>query len=65
VILLLRFTGTGIVWDAENDKALCTFENGEFYTDDKIVINKLKELGFGYEEESRDLGEGKKKRINK
>lgn len=31
-----------VVWDAEKSKALCTFKNGEYETDDPYVIEKLK-----------------------
>lgn len=46
------FTGNGIVWDHENDKALAIFKNGEFHTDDKNVQEKL--ISYGYDGELED-----------
>lgn len=40
------FTGNGIVWNHENDKALAIFKDGEFRTNDKIVQEKLISYGF-------------------
>lgn len=37
------------VWDAVDEKPLCTFVNGEFETEDATVIKKLVALGYGYD----------------
>ena len=37
------------LWDADNDKELCTFTDGEFDTEDQAVIDKLVDLGYEYE----------------
>ncbi|MEN2765829.1 hypothetical protein [Ornithinibacillus xuwenensis] len=45
------FKGSGLVWDKENKKILCRFEDGEYNTDVKREQIILKELGFLHEEE--------------
>jgi hypothetical protein len=35
-----------VVWDAEQDCALCEFANRQLETDDPRVIAKLEELGY-------------------
>ena len=47
------FTGTGIVWDGENDSRLCKFTEGKFETEDKRTIDILSKLG--YEEVETDF----------
>jgi hypothetical protein len=42
----MKFYGRGVVWDAENNKALCRFVNGEIETSDERVMNKLFKLGY-------------------
>ena len=42
----MKFFGNGIIWDAENNKNLCKFENGEFETENKRVIHILTEMGY-------------------
>ena len=31
----MKFFGNGLVWDKDNNKNLCKFDNGEFETEDK------------------------------
>jgi hypothetical protein len=45
----MKFYGHGIVWDKDKNKALCKFINGEYETDDSIIIDKLKELNFVFD----------------
>ncbi|OAH53892.1 hypothetical protein AWH48_11530 [Domibacillus aminovorans] len=47
----MKFYGHGIVWDKDNDKALCTFENGEYETDDQRTIDLLTEAGVEHDVE--------------
>lgn len=42
----MKFYGLGVVWDSGSSKVLCRFENGEFETEDKIIIKKLINLGY-------------------
>ena len=42
----MKFFGNGIVWDAEKERALCTFEKGEHETVDKRTADILIGLGF-------------------
>lgn len=42
----MKFYGSGIVWDNENNKPLCKFEGGEFETKDERVIKLLQEAGY-------------------
>lgn len=46
-----------IVWDKDNNKALCQFKGHEYETDDPYIIEKLKEGGYGWEAEQGN-GEG-------
>lgn len=39
------FLGNGSVWDAENNKNLCTFVDGKFSTDSKYIADKLLKRG--------------------
>lgn len=48
---MTKFYGHGIVWDKENDKALCSFVDGEHETLDKRTVSLLKELGYEHDEE--------------
>lgn len=48
---MMKFYGHGIVWDKDNNKSLCEFENGEYETNDKREITLLTELGFECDEE--------------
>lgn len=47
----MKFIGTGIVWDATNNRILCKFVDGKVETDDKNVINTLVNGGYEYEGE--------------
>lgn len=38
-----------VVWDAETGKALCTFVDGVFETEDATVIEKLVALGYEHD----------------
>ena len=50
---MATFLGNGVVWDKENNKVLCRFENREFKTDDKETIEKLLRLGYnGWKDEN-------------
>ena len=44
----MKFYGLGrqIVWDKENDKALCQFKDGELETEDERTISILQGLGY-------------------
>jgi hypothetical protein len=42
----MKFKGTGIVWDAQNNRALVEFENGVVETTDERIIKILKDNGF-------------------
>ena len=42
----MRFYGNGVVWNAEEDRRLCKFNNGVFNTTDQRVIDKLLSLGY-------------------
>ena len=46
VKLKMKFYGSGIVWDKENNQRLCKFKNGEFETDDERVATILHNLGY-------------------
>jgi len=48
----MKFYGNGneIIWDKENNKALCKFFNGNLETDDENVINYLISKNFKHEE---------------
>ena len=50
---MVKFYGNNseIVFDSNRNCLLCKFSNGELTTTDKYVIERLKELGFKYEEE--------------
>jgi hypothetical protein len=45
-VVKMKFKGTGIVWDAENNKVLVEFENGIVDTTDQRVIDILSKNGF-------------------
>jgi hypothetical protein len=38
----MKFYGNGIVWDAERNRILCEFVNGEYTTNDEREIEILK-----------------------
>lgn len=42
----MKFKGAGIVWDVENNKPLCKFENGFYETKVKREQDALKKLGY-------------------
>lgn len=46
----MKFFGKGMVWDKDKNKVLCRFVNGEYETQDSIVIDKLKELNFVFDD---------------
>lgn len=50
---MVKFYGNNseIVFDGNRDCVLCKFSNGELTTTDKYVIERLKEIGYKYEEE--------------
>ena len=50
----MKFFGTGIVWDKENNKALCQFEKGEYNTSEERKIQILSSLGYTYEAEKAE-----------
>ena len=56
----MKFYGTGgtIVWDKENDKALCQFVDGEFETDDKRIIDLLIKAGYRSDDVGRETEQG-------
>ncbi len=39
-----------IVWDAANNRVLCTFADGVYETDDERTIGLLKKLGYKHDE---------------
>lgn len=49
---MMKFYGHGIVWDKENNTALCTFVDGEYEATDKRTVSLLTELGYEHAEES-------------
>lgn len=49
----MLFLGNGVVWDKETNKRLCKFVDGKFETDDKEIIEKLKQR-YTYVEEIED-----------
>lgn len=50
----MKFEGAGIVWDAENDKQLCKFEDGVFDAKTKREQDILKKLGFKEVKEEKE-----------
>lgn len=50
---MVKFYGNNseIVFDSNRGCELCKFSNGELTTTNKYVIERLKEMGFKYEEE--------------
>ena len=44
--------GNGIYWDPKANKALATFKNGEFKTEDKKVADTLGKAGYEVTEEA-------------
>ena len=50
---MVKFYGNNseYVFDSNRNCLLCKFSKGELTTTDKYVIERLKELGFKYEEE--------------
>ncbi|PEO19842.1 Rho termination factor N-terminal domain-containing protein [Bacillus wiedmannii] len=54
---MMKFYGHGIVWDKENNTALCTFVDGEFETSDERTVNLLKNLGYEHDEVEHDLND--------
>ena len=55
--LKMKFYGSGIVWDGENNTRLCKFVNGEFETDDEEVIRKMEAAGYGRQAKREGQGE--------
>ena len=49
-------TGKKVLWDANKNRLLCKFENGEFETEDPYTINRLMEMGTAYIKEEIDVG---------
>ncbi|KNY26331.1 hypothetical protein [Pseudobacteroides cellulosolvens] len=47
----MKFYGHGVIWDKENDEVLCKFVNGEFVTEDIVIIEKLKNLNYSCDEQ--------------
>ena len=56
----MKFYGTGgtIVWDKENDKALCQFVDGELETKDKRIIDLLTKAGYRSDDVGRETEQG-------
>ena len=50
---MVKFYGNNseMVFDSNRKCVLCKFSKGELTTTDKYIIERLKELGFKYEEE--------------
>lgn len=46
----MKFYGNGLVWNKDENKVLCSFVNGKYETEDSIIINKLKELNFVFDD---------------
>lgn len=62
----MKFYGKGIVWNAQANRPLCKFENGELITEDTIIINELMGLGYKYDVEKIEittLGDAEEKYI--
>lgn len=51
----MKFYGKGTIWDAENDRILCKFKDGEFETEDVRTIKLLADYGFKYEGELPEI----------
>lgn len=47
----MKFFGTGSVWDAQNKKILCKFEDGIYETEDAREIGLLDQMGFKFDGE--------------
>ena len=58
----MKFYGNGTVWDKDNNRALCSFVNGELETDDERVVAILQDLGYRSDEVGRETIEGNKER---
>jgi len=54
---MTKFNGHGIVWDKENNEALCAFIDGEFETSDKRTVSVLKGLGYEHDAVEQDLND--------
>ena len=56
----MKFYGIGgtIVWDKENDKALCQFVDGELETKDKRIIDLLTKAGYRSDDVGRETEQG-------
>lgn len=50
----IRFSGKGIVWDAERNKTLCELNNGPYTTSDEREIAVLRSGGFAEEVLSKE-----------
>jgi len=68
----MKFYGNGneIIWDKENNKALCKFFNGIFETENIDIINYLISKNFKHEEikkveEVKEEHETKSKKVTK
>ena len=50
---MVKFYGNNSEWvfDSKRGCLLCKFSNGELTTNNKYVIERLKELGYKFEEE--------------
>ena len=53
---MVKFYGNNseIIFDGKRGCVLCKFSNGELTTTDKYVIERLKELGFKYDEPKKE-----------
>lgn len=51
----------GVVWDVNLNKPLIKFKNGVAETEEKIVAERLKEMGFIVEGEVQDIKKEKGK----
>ena len=49
----VRFYGTGLVWDGENNKLLCEFKNGEYVTKNEREEKILSSLGYECEKKEK------------
>lgn len=46
VFRFYRSNLASVVWDPDKDKALCEFIKGQYYTEDPVVADKLRNLGY-------------------
>lgn len=51
----MKFKGNGIVWNPKKNQMLCRFKDGYLDTDDKEIIETLRNLGYESEDEEETV----------